>query len=113
MNIETLKLYQAWRRDDESLEHKTMDELGLTPQNIGLAIDYAITQCEQAESLRNEIDLLQKENTDQKNQICTLLDALEWVCNVYLVDDQSPDREADKKRAVLMVMAQVAKAGSV
>jgi hypothetical protein len=41
--LETLKAYQAWRRGEDK---RKLNETGLTPTVIGLAIDWAIEQIE-------------------------------------------------------------------
>lgn len=43
--LETLRVYQEWRR---GAHDRTMDECGLTPQNIGEALDAAITEIEKS-----------------------------------------------------------------
>ncbi len=38
-HLKTLKEYQSWRRGEDD---RTLDETGLTPKNIGEALDWAI-----------------------------------------------------------------------
>ena len=42
-HLETLKAYQAWRRDDTE-EPRTLSEMGLSAMAIGHALDWAIAE---------------------------------------------------------------------
>jgi hypothetical protein len=53
-HLETLRRYQAWRRDDSS-EPRSMDECGLTAKGIGEALDWAIAECAEANTLRAHV----------------------------------------------------------
>ena len=63
-HLETLKAYQAWRRDKTT---KSMDELGLTPKNIGEALDWAIAELAGSVS-ENEARKLAQQQLDSERQ---------------------------------------------
>lgn len=50
-NLKTLKDYQAWRRGEDK---RSLAETGLTPTVIGQAIDWAISELERHESIRQQ-----------------------------------------------------------
>ena len=56
-HLETLKAYQAWRRDDTN-DPRTLNEMGLSAMAIGEALDWAISECEAANELRANVERL-------------------------------------------------------
>lgn len=73
-HLEVLRQYNAWRRGDDE---RTFDETGLTPAQVGQAIDSVIDECEDRRRTERNRDMWkgqcerQAAKLEQLNQIVT------------------------------------------